>query len=70
MLTLAMAIELEPEGIKVNAVAPGYIKTSLNGFMGTETVEEGAAQAIRMALLDKDGPTGTFYSTKQGTLPW
>jgi len=69
-LTLAMAIELEPEGIKVNAVAPGYIKTSLNGFMGTETVEEGAAQAIRMALLDKDGPTGTFSSAKQGTLPW
>jgi NAD(P)-dependent dehydrogenase (short-subunit alcohol dehydrogenase family) len=42
-MTLAMAIELEPEGIKVNAVSPGFTKTNLNGYAGTETVEEGAS---------------------------
>jgi hypothetical protein len=28
-VTLAMAIELEPEGIKVNAVSPGFTKRIL-----------------------------------------
>lgn len=69
-LTLAMAIELEPEGIKVNAVSPGFTKTNLNHYEGTETVEEGAAEAVRIALLGPDGPTGTFTHAKLGTLPW
>src|SRR3984893_18099727 len=37
-LTVAMAVELEPEGIRVNAVSPGFTKTNLNGYQGTETV--------------------------------
>jgi len=69
-LTLAMAIELEPEGIKVNAVSPGFTKTNLNHYEGTETVEEGAAEAVRIALLGPDGPTGTFTHAKLGTIPW
>jgi NAD(P)-dependent dehydrogenase (short-subunit alcohol dehydrogenase family) len=68
-LTLAMAIELESEGIKVNAVSPGFTKTNLNGYTGTETVEEGAREAVRVALLGPDGPTGTFTHAKLGTLP-
>ena len=69
-LTVAMAIELEPEGIKVNAVSPGFTKTNLNGFMGTETVEQGAREAVRVALLGPDGPTGTFTRWEGETIPW
>jgi NAD(P)-dependent dehydrogenase (short-subunit alcohol dehydrogenase family) len=69
-LTLAMAIELEPEGIKVNAVSPGFTKTNLNGYAGTETVEEGAREAVRVALLGADGPTGTFTRWDNQTIPW
>lgn len=69
-MTLAMAIELESTGIKVNAVSPGFTKTALNGYEGTETVEEGAAEAVRVALLGPKGPTGTFSHAKLGTLPW
>ena len=69
-MTLAMAIELEQLGIKVNAVSPGFTKTNLNNYAGTETVEEGAAEAVRVALLGPDGPTGTFTHAKLGTLPW
>jgi NAD(P)-dependent dehydrogenase (short-subunit alcohol dehydrogenase family) len=68
-LTLAMAIELESEGIKVNAVSPGFTKTNLNNYEGTETVEEGAREAVRVALLGPDGPTGTFSNTN-GVIPW
>src|SRR5215831_14749008 len=69
-ITIAMAIELEPVGITVNAVSPGFTKTNLNDYEGTQTVEEGAAEAVRMALLGPDGPTGTFTHAKLGTLPW
>ena len=69
-ITLAMAIELESTGIKVNAVSPGFTKTNLNEYRGTEAVEEGAAEAVRVALLGPDGPTGTFSHAKLGRLPW
>ena len=69
-ITLAMAIELESAGIKVNAVSPGFTKTNLNNYAGTETVEEGAREAVRVVLLGPDGPTGTFTHAKLGTLPW
>jgi len=69
-LTLAMALELDPEGIKVNAVSPGFTKTNLNGYAGTETVEEGAREAVRVALLGRDGPTGKFTRWQNENIPW
>ena len=69
-LTVAMAIELENEGIKVNAVSPGFTRTNLNGYAGTETVEEGAREAVRVALLGPDSPTGTFTRWENETIPW
>ncbi len=68
-MTLAMAIELESTGIKVNAAAPGSTRTHLND-QGVGTVKEGAREAVRLALLGPDGPTGTFSDAKLGTLPW
>ena len=68
-ITLAMAIELEPTRIKVNAACPGYTKTNLNNYSGTRTVQEGAREPVRLALLGPDGPTGTF-SNEDGPLPW
>ena len=69
-MTLAMAIELESTGIKVNAVTPGFTKTNLNGYQGTEPVEAGAREAVRVALLGADGPTGTFTRWENGAIPW
>jgi NAD(P)-dependent dehydrogenase (short-subunit alcohol dehydrogenase family) len=69
-LTVAMAIELEPDGIKVNAVSPGYTKTNLNGYSGTDSLEEGAREAVRVALLGPDAPTGTFTRWEGEVIPW
>ncbi len=69
-LTVAMAIELEAEGIRVNAVSPGFTKTNLNGYAGTETVEDGAREAVRVALLGPEGPTGQFTRWENETIPW
>ena len=68
-ITVSFAKELEPLGIKVNAVEPGHVRTELNGNSGFLTPEEGAATAIRMALLDADGPTGGFFGS-HGRQPW
>jgi NAD(P)-dependent dehydrogenase (short-subunit alcohol dehydrogenase family) len=54
-----MMVELESTGIKVNLVSPGFTKTALNGYEGTQSVEEGSREVVRVALLGPDGPTGT-----------
>ncbi|MEO8702764.1 MAG: SDR family NAD(P)-dependent oxidoreductase [Kofleriaceae bacterium] len=68
-LTLALAFELEATGIKVNAACPGFTATDLNDHRGTRSVEQGAREAVRLALLGPDGPTGTF-SDDAGPVPW
>jgi NAD(P)-dependent dehydrogenase (short-subunit alcohol dehydrogenase family) len=69
-MTLAMMVELESTGIKVNLVSPGFTKTNLNGFAGTESVEDGSREVVRVALLGPDGPTGTFTRWENVTIPW
>lgn len=68
-VTLKLAIELQSTPIKVNAACPGYTATDLNNFQGTRTVEEGAREPVRLALLGPDGPTGS-YSDEEGPLAW
>jgi NAD(P)-dependent dehydrogenase (short-subunit alcohol dehydrogenase family) len=68
-VTISFAKELEPLGIKVNAVEPGHVRTDLNGNSGSLTPEEGAATAIRMALIGPEGPTAGFFSS-HGRQPW
>lgn len=55
--------------MRINAVDPGYTATDLNGFSGHQTVEEGARPIVRLATVDPDGPTGSFYDA-DGVVPW
>jgi NAD(P)-dependent dehydrogenase (short-subunit alcohol dehydrogenase family) len=68
-LTLMYARGLVADGILVNAVCPGFVATDLNGFRGVRTPEQGARQAIRMATIPADGPTGTF-TDEDGPVAW
>ena len=68
-VSLAFALALEPEGIKVNIADPGYTATGLNDFTGHRTVQQGARRAVELALLGPDGPTGTF-SDENGPVAW
>jgi NAD(P)-dependent dehydrogenase (short-subunit alcohol dehydrogenase family) len=68
-VTLAFALALESTNIKVNAACPGFTSTALNNFNGTRSIEEGAREPVRLALLGPDGPTGTF-SDENGIVPW
>ncbi len=69
MLTVQLAAELEDFGVKVNSVDPGFTATDLNDNRRRQTVAEGAAAAIRFALLPDDGPSGGFFSAS-GPEPW
>ena len=69
-ITLAMMIELEGSDIKVNLVSPGFTSTNLNNFEGTESLEDGSREVVRVALLGPDGPTGTFTRWEDSTIPW
>ena len=69
-VTLAMMTELHGSGIKVNLVSPGFTSTNLNGFEGTQTLEDGSREVVRVCLLGPDGPTDTFTRWENQTIPW
>lgn len=67
--TVHLAYELKGSSVKVNAVHPGYVMTDMNGGHGELDVAAGAKSSVLMAMLDEDGPSGTF--THMGKpLPW
>jgi len=74
MYTVVLAYELKDTSFKVNAVCPGYTKTDFNGHRGTGTLEDAGSRIIKYALIDKDGPTGKFFSEENnpttGEIPW
>ena len=71
---LSLSIDLENTNVKVHLVSPGFTATALNNFQGTDTVEEGSKEPIRVALAD-DLPNGSFtgpsnFSGADNVLPW
>ena len=69
-VSLAMMIELEGTGIKLNLVSPGFTATNLNNYAGTESIEDGSREVVRAALLGPDGPSGTFTRWNNQIIPW
>ncbi|KAG2720258.1 hypothetical protein I3760_02G028900 [Carya illinoinensis] len=49
----------------INCVCPGYVKTDLNSNTGNVPVEEGAARAVRLALLPDGSPSGIFLFSRK-----
>jgi NAD(P)-dependent dehydrogenase (short-subunit alcohol dehydrogenase family) len=74
MYTVVLAYELRDSNFKINAVCPGYTKTDFNGHRGPGSVEVAGERIVKYALIDKDGPTGKFFSEENnpdtGEVPW
>ncbi|POT24490.1 short-chain dehydrogenase [Citrobacter freundii] len=58
--TVHLAYELRDTPVKVNAVHPGYTITDMNDGEGVLDVKDGAKSSVMMAMLDEDGPSGTY----------
>jgi NAD(P)-dependent dehydrogenase (short-subunit alcohol dehydrogenase family) len=69
LFTILLAQELEATKIKVNSVHPGWVKTRLGTDAAPLEPAQGAQSSVRAALLNEDGPSGTFFHMDQ-TLPW
>ena len=64
-LTLIMADELRDGDIKVNAVCPGWVNTDMGGKMAPVSAEKAAKDIVHVALMDEEGPTGSFFRHKK-----
>jgi NAD(P)-dependent dehydrogenase (short-subunit alcohol dehydrogenase family) len=64
-LTLIMADELRDGDIKVNAVCPGWVNTDMGGRMALVSAENAAKDIVYVALMDEEGPTGSFFRHKK-----
>lgn len=67
--TILIAEELRGTQIKINAVHPGWLRTSMGGDQANMSAEDGARTVVQYASLDDDGPTGSFFFLDE-RLPW
>lgn len=64
-LTLQFSNRLKNDGILVNSVCPGWVRTDMGGSEADRSPEEGAETIIWAALLENSGPTGKFFRDKK-----
>lgn len=68
-VTGLLAKALRADGIKVNAMCPGWTRTDMGGADAPNTPEQAALLAVRLATLSASGPTGGFFN-EAGTVKW
>jgi NAD(P)-dependent dehydrogenase (short-subunit alcohol dehydrogenase family) len=59
-LTVRLSRELG-EGILINAMCPGWVRTRMGGDEASRSVQEGADTALFLATLPDGSPTGGFF---------
>jgi NAD(P)-dependent dehydrogenase (short-subunit alcohol dehydrogenase family) len=68
-VTGILAAELAAQGIAVNAMCPGWVKTDMGGPHAERHVSQGAETAVWLALDAPQSLTGKFVRDRQ-VIPW
>ena len=55
------ANELKPQGILVNAISPGWVRSDMGGRNAPRSVEQGASSVLWGVRLPSGGPTGGVF---------
>jgi NAD(P)-dependent dehydrogenase (short-subunit alcohol dehydrogenase family) len=68
-LTRILSNEEGANGILVNSMCPGWVRTEMGGSAAPRSVSEGADTAVWLATLPDDGPAGGFFRNRE-PIPW
>jgi NAD(P)-dependent dehydrogenase (short-subunit alcohol dehydrogenase family) len=63
--TRILAATYRAEGLLVNVVDPGWVRTDMGGRSAPRSVEQGAETIVWAATLPEDGPTGGFFRDRR-----
>jgi NAD(P)-dependent dehydrogenase (short-subunit alcohol dehydrogenase family) len=69
MLALNLAAALAADGILVNAMHPGWVRTDMGGPNAPVAPEQAAQTALHLASLPDDGPSGLLWEDGE-PIPW
>jgi NAD(P)-dependent dehydrogenase (short-subunit alcohol dehydrogenase family) len=68
-ITLMLAEALQSDGIAVNSMSPGWVRTDMGGSSAPRSVEEGADTAVWLATEAPQNLTGKFLQDRT-EIPW
>jgi NAD(P)-dependent dehydrogenase (short-subunit alcohol dehydrogenase family) len=68
-LTIMLAQALQADGIAVNSMCPGWVRTEMGGPNASRSVEEGADTAVWLADEAPHELTGRFFRDRK-EIPW
>jgi NAD(P)-dependent dehydrogenase (short-subunit alcohol dehydrogenase family) len=68
-LTLMLSRALAKEGISVNSMSPGWVRTDMGGANAPRSVQEGADTIVWLATAAGKIPTGKFFEDRE-EIPW
>lgn len=64
-VTIMLAEALKADGIAVNSMCPGWVRTDMGGASATRSVEEGADTAVWLASEADQKLTGKFFRDRK-----
>lgn len=68
-VTLMLAPALKADGVAVNSMCPGWVRTDMGGPNASRSVEEGADTAVWLAAEAPHELTGRFFRDRK-EIPW